>query len=1284
MEPKPEKLVCPPMKKRFLSIRAVKPSLTGSRSGVALILVLAFLVLITALVLAFFASVTLERSSAKSYANGATTKQLADSSVQTSMGIVRQATAGTATAGGSTVAWASQPGMIRTYDNSGNPLADYKLYSSDNMVVTQNTQPAIGTPPTYDPSADVDAAWKAKPSLFTDLNAPVIRGANDANYPIVDPSASGVVKGFSLSSNPPGYDSSKAASATNNPAPMPVKWLYLLADGSISAPTGADATGNVADWTGSGNPPTAANPIVSRIAFWTDDDSCKVNINTAAGDVWTDTAPAPGQPGNPGSFWDVPRVFSTFEKTYLAQNQPQSNEFQRYPGHPATTYLSTVFTNLTSPNIYQISPRVALGGSLGGTAFATNPITKDSDRLYASVDELLFKTSISPTRDTNAPLSAAVLKPVKFFLTALSRAPEVNLFNQPRIVTWPVSSTDSPQYRTPFDSLIAYCGTLNGYPYFFQRGDCNSQTADLPASASATGAGRNRALITYLRNMTKLPVPGFGGGTFLSKYPKDRDQILTEIFDYIRALNAQDQSVLGLNSFCTTGGTGTPGVGQIIPIADDIHSDSNADTLRGFGRFPTVREASIVFVGVGQTSGSNKSIPPDSPSQTAAGAIPDGKTRVQAFFTLNFFDPSQGYASCFPNFQVRVTGLDGFQWSGTTMGFPATKTVTMSRYYDTGNFGGYKGASTFIQRPTANPILWASGTTIDLATTTSATPTTFTFTGGDIKVEILDSTGANVLQALTINFSSTNPSTSLPVEFPVPELAPSLVDTGLTSDFRSLKTGVTSGAGGRFAGSGINTSFSTSSKTWLCGKDVVRSVEANTDLRLIAALKTVPSSYFSVVPDYYNTGIRMVHSIAECVNGAGFYPSFGCELGKFVPNADYGTGSGTPLSTTVDYSYSSPAPGIQPVASPIGAFPIHSGPLAFGMSGTNCVPVNGVYAGTGATAGTAAGYPPGDWDTGFSIVPDGPYINKADEGTITRGASGTQVPYFDNLASFTTAGGTFFSPNRQMPSAVMFGSLPTGAHENRPWQTLLFRPDPGGTPQHRGAQSPQDHLLLDLFWMPVVEPYAISDPFSTAGKINMNYQIVPFTYMVRDTGIRAVLKSEQILALANSDSKTYKSQNAVFPNRRSYLDLDQTLVGFQNRFASRDIFRSASEICNIWLVPQGQTYAGMQAFWNNNLLTGDNVRERPYANIYPRLTTKSNTYTVHYRVQTLKKVPSTAANQWVEGKDAVTAEQRGSSTFERYIDPSDTSIPDYATAASPPPIDSYYKFRIIETKQFTQ
>ncbi len=140
-----------------------------------------------------------------------------------------------------------------------------------------------------------------------------------------------------------------------------------------------------------------------------------------------------------------------------------------------------------------------------------------------------------------------------------------------------------------------------------------------------------------------------------------------------------------------------------------------------------------------------------------------------------------------------------------------------------------------------------------------------------------------------------------------------------------------------------------------------------------------------------------------------------------------------------------------------------------------------------------------DYDNPLPDIYPGPYANKPDEGSVTN-TSVTNVPYYysewqtggNALGTDTKSdGGSFTSPNRIMPSPGMFGSLPTGVQAGVPWRTLLFRPQSG----HYGATSPPDHLWLDLFWMPVVQPYAISDRFSTAGKINMNYQILPFTYM---------------------------------------------------------------------------------------------------------------------------------------------------------------------------------------------
>ena len=45
--------------------------------------------------------------------------------------------------------------------------------------------------------------------------------------------------------------------------------------------------------------------------------------------------------------------------------------------------------------------------------------------------------------------------------------------------------------------------------------------------------------------------------------------------------------------------------------------------------------------------------------------------------------------------------------------------------------------------------------------------------------------------------------------------------------------------------------------------------------------------------------------------------------------------------------------------------------------------------------------------------------------------------------------------------------------------------------------------------MPVLEPYAISEPLSTAGKVNLNYPIAPFGYVSLGSGASgAVYRTE--------------------------------------------------------------------------------------------------------------------------------------------------------------------------------
>jgi hypothetical protein len=206
----------------------------------------------------------------------------------------------------------------------------------------------------------------------------------------------------------------------------------------------------------------------------------------------------------------------------------------------------------------------------------------------------------------------------------------------------------------------------------------------------------------------------------------------------------------------------------------------------------------------------------------------------------------------------------------------------------------------------------------------------------------------------------------------------------------------------------------------------------------------------------------------------------------------------------------------------------------------------------------------GDWDNGVAIDLDGPWANFPDGGNVYNpNDSGSYPPYFYEVDQDVPTNKVSFSPNRVMPSSGMLGSLPVGVKTGTSWRTLLFRPDEKNN--HPGHKTPPDYLFMDLFWMPVVEPYAISDPFSTSGKINLNYQIIPFTYIKRKTGLYAVLKQERMLTIGNDKVTSYKTgdnQAALSERHSSFfrprISVENTLKQFDIRFDSGAIFRTAA------------------------------------------------------------------------------------------------------------------------------
>ncbi|OJV11779.1 MAG: hypothetical protein BGO12_08310 [Verrucomicrobia bacterium 61-8] len=1283
-----------------------------------MIAVLAIIVLLGALVTIFLVRTGTERSASASYDAAASTRLLAESAVNLVQATINEAT--TSTSDGNTT-WASQPGAVRIFDNTGtgNLTKIYRLYSGTEM----STETGSGKILTDDIPP---GSWASQPAVWVDLNKPVkISGFGNTeslNYPILDPRdpiSPGSVTAPNVLKSLDGFSINGAPGATAlQPAPMPVRWMYVLQDGTMVSPT--NPSGSTVTIAGA----TSKNPIVGRVAFWTDDETTKVNINTAAGSsgVW------PWKTGNTTSFpaaWDVPRFRIGDEANLFGRNQPVQGEYQRYPGHPATTDLSKIFTALGVPMgsypstqtsagvsspFFNILPRFDdSNGSKGGTVNTTSSnkattITAKNDRLYTSPGEMLFRVDRTKNPDNNNFVTQQQVETGKFLLTGHSRAPETTLFGTPRIAMWPIDSdygsnptpTNNTKLVTPFDKLIAFCTSTRGpnsaiYQYYFQRHDSTSPTNDW------SKIGRNQELYKYLQSLTSRIIPGFGK-SFISKYsfPDERDQILTEMVDYIRCTNLWDHSVKDADPsnpaarFTPRSNNPATGGGQVVPL--------RIGSTQGLGRMYAISELGMLVICTADGNGANddlrtqsndtaKNTPTlaDTPGGTKVALNP-GEKRLQAMLLVELTTPMHGFDMIMPDISINIRNLSNFKFTtsanATLSPFPSTDLFTESpgvRFngiLQTGGLNGFQyflsrfdwsqtnqrrngwsnSSATFPYRFVSNPFTVPTepdGT----GSMTMGSPNAFTL---EIMVREKGSSARRVVQTYQVSFPN--------VKVPLPDL----MQTGVAGtnpedwwgfDNRILwATSLPASSSAATKGVVIRTesaSIPDSSAAATLRSDVVRSLAAKDgDIRLVMAKDTVTAdgSNDMVLTPGYETGAKLAHTFMQA-SASNLVP--GVSLGgKLVQGANY------------EPAWTPKVPNTTPPAADW------------------------------------------DWDSGLPGTRDGAYSNKADEGNIYVDSSGVP-PYYNGENQ--VVGGlvnnlvSYFTANRIIPSAVMFGSLPTGVKQSVPWRTLLFRPQAN---RPRDPSGPKDHLLLDLFTMPVVEPYAISEPFSTAGKINMNYQIVPFTYINRSTGVKAVLASELIArvpkAAAQGKPKQpghsyYKVPYGNFPGNNegavpgvpsmarlplNLSDSDGSLRQFKEKFDQWDIFRSPSEICDIYLVPQGYSWTSNSAadsgwYGDDFALVGDNVRERPYADIYPRLTTKSNTFTVHYTVQALKNPPANAPDKWTEGKGQILGELRGSVTLERFLDPANTSIPDYATNTTADNLEKYYQWRVIERSTFS-
>ncbi|MEM9478198.1 MAG: Verru_Chthon cassette protein A [Verrucomicrobiota bacterium] len=1257
--------------------------------GVAVIFVLLMLTLVSVLTVSFFATSQSEYESSTLYERAGKVDWLAQAAIDLAIAQLREGTTSKDTGGEREARiWASQPGAIRTFDLEGDPDEVYKLYSDDDMIVDGGG---------FDPDIDMREStdWIESEGVFVNLNEEL-----DESFPIVDPSGlkggDFEVAGMTLTS-----EGEETFYSADEGIVMPVKWLYVLKDGTMAA---GEAKEGVIAVPGASD----ANPLVGRIAFWADDESSKVNINTAGGDVWPEGRFAIAN--HAGAFHDTPRFSTRFEYESLDLGQPYRNEFQRYPGHPATTYLSAVFSDLTGEQLGEILPRLEWGGTKGGTLLLPKQgrgkldvLATDRDRIYATVDELIFR----PDRSERFTIQRERLESSKFYLTANSRSPDQTPFGTPRVSTWPVHRETGPAHRTPYDDLIAFSTEIRPaegevFPFHFTRAD--------PFNPSVDFAGRNEELYEYLVEMLLSEIPGTGG-SFAEKYgDHDIIQILTSIYDYIRCTNLRDGSTEQIVPFAPEG--------LVYPTV----LDEGILPTAGFGRFETVSEFGIqIFETTEDLTG----------SVTVEGAnLGEPGIEEPSLYERKWYravilwegnNLAQGFTGYQQNHQVNMTGLNGIKIrveagenlpvyvNGSArqeipyeLGFPAAAQSQMSASMGAGfqqrSWGGALSPGI--------PMLKKNGAAKRLPRSSGDIDPVEVYPFASLKFFVDWPRGQNRREFRLISerdvemeFTSLDGNRSLGrYRFKMPGQSGPLPFPEIRRNARFIRA--YRDYDSRIADLGDRIHY----YNLIQVTDTIRTLQPlafNGDLRhqaihSLVGIGLAPTS-FSTRDDFSDREAQALHSFETSLNY--YYPmqnlpkAFGGLADEDAFHHYFFEGkSETSDSYVYDDRY-------------FQNLEIFSG-NKWGAK-LNSFNKRPNYSDLYAAARTSSGAR-GDWDTGVGHSKDGPYINKPDDGVVHANSDSTYGFYF-GWAQEQSSTPAVFSPNRILPSAVMFGSLPTGVFSGRPWETLLFNPGPAAGEDHFSLKSEKvpDHLLLEFFHMPVVEPYAVSEPFSTGGRVNLNAQILPFDYIRRETGLHAVLAGQRVTIVPQGESyrnyNDYKgSMQSTYKrfiqdrNFRVPVDIDLTVEGIRQKYDGDGVFRFPSEICEIFLVPKGKGFSDydenkLRDFWSDTeqtALSGDNVREKPYATIYPRLTTRSNTFRVHVRAELIQKGRFSEAATFDPQTDIITGEWRGSSLIERYVDPRNQNLVDYAKRNSASVardgihLDDLHAIRTLRTKRF--
>ncbi len=205
----------------------MKPSLHPRARGVALIITLFFLVLISIVTIGFLGSARIERSAAGSHFERMRAATLARDGVESVVAILRRETTDP------NRNWISQPGALFVPDP---PPVDQKQLRQQVALSTGTPSDAF--------LASADARLDLEPP---ELNVQTLVDQSPPTYLITD----------------------RRDASTGAPAELKLRWIYVRKDGVIYDTSETPVRTN------------KTNPIVGRFAYWADDESSKINYNIA-------------------------------------------------------------------------------------------------------------------------------------------------------------------------------------------------------------------------------------------------------------------------------------------------------------------------------------------------------------------------------------------------------------------------------------------------------------------------------------------------------------------------------------------------------------------------------------------------------------------------------------------------------------------------------------------------------------------------------------------------------------------------------------------------------------------------------------------------------------------------------------------------------------------------------------------------------------------------------------------------------------------------------------------